>query len=233
MKYGIICAMEEEIKALRAQLTNANEENIANMIFYSGQINDHEVVLVRAGIGKVQAGVTTAFLIENFKVDAVINSGSAGGIGAGLAVGDLVLSTGAAYHDASATVFGYKPGQLPQQPQIFEADQKLLQAVSEAASQTGLQVKPGLIVTGDQFVSSQTQIAAIKKIYPQALCCEMEGAAVAQVAYQFNKPFLIVRAMSDVGDEDAGQSFDEFIIQAGQRSAKMLLELFDELKKAA
>lgn len=225
MKYGIICAMEEEIKELRAQLTNANEEKIANMIFYSGQINDHEVVLVRAGIGKVQAGVTTAFLIENFKVDAVINSGSAGGIGAGLAVGDLVLSTGAAYHDASATVFGYKPGQLPQQPQIFEADQELLQAVSEAASQTGLQVKPGLIVTGDQFVSSQAQIAAIKEIYPQALCCEMEGAAVAQVAYQFDKPFLIVRAMSDVGDEDAGQSFDEFIIDAGKKSAQMILNL--------
>lgn len=225
MKYGIICAMEEEIKALRAQLTNANEENIANMIFYSGQINDHEVVLVRAGIGKVQAGVTTAFLIENFKVDAVINSGSAGGIGTGLAVGDLVLSTGAAYHDASATVFGYKPGQLPQQPQIFEADQELLQAVSEAASQAGLQVKPGLIVTGDQFVSSQAQIAAIKEIYPQALCCEMEGAAVAQVAYQFNKPFLIVRAISDVGDEDAGQSFDEFIIDAGKKSAQMILNL--------
>ncbi|KRM64959.1 5-methylthioadenosine nucleosidase s-adenosylhomocysteine nucleosidase [Ligilactobacillus agilis DSM 20509] len=225
MKYGIICAMEEEIKALRAQLTNANEENIANMIFYSGQINDHEVVLVRAGIGKVQAGVTTAFLIENFKVDAVINSGSAGGIGTGLAVGDLVLSTGAAYHDASATVFGYKPGQLPQQPQIFEANQELLQAVSEAASQAGLQVKPGLIVTGDQFVSSQAQIAAIKEIYPQALCCEMEGAAVAQVAYQFDKPFLIVRAMSDVGDEDAGQSFDEFIIDAGKKSAQMILNL--------
>ncbi|MDK6808756.1 5'-methylthioadenosine/adenosylhomocysteine nucleosidase [Ligilactobacillus agilis] len=225
MKYGIICAMEEEIKELRAQLTNANEENIANMIFYSGQINDHEVVLVRAGIGKVQAGVTTAFLIENFKVDAVINSGSAGGIGTGLAVGDLVLSNGAAYHDASATVFGYKPGQLPQQPQIFEADQELLQAVSEAASQAGLQVKPGLIVTGDQFVSSQAQIAAIKEIYPQALCCEMEGAAVAQVAYQFDKPFLIVRAMSDVGDEDAGQSFDEFIIDAGKKSAQMILNL--------
>lgn len=225
MKYGIICAMEEEIKELRAQLTNANEENIANMIFYSGQINDHEVVLVRAGIGKVQAGVTTAFLIENFKVDAVINSGSAGGIGTGLAVGDLVLSTGAAYHDASATVFGYKPGQLPQQPQIFEADQELLQAVGEAASQAGLQVKPGLIVTGDQFVSSQAQIAAIKEIYPQALCCEMEGAAVAQVAYQFDKPFLIVRAMSDVGDEDAGQSFDEFIIDAGKKSAQMILNL--------
>ena len=225
MKYGIICAMEEEIKALRAQLTNANEENIANMIFYSGQINDHEVVLVRAGIGKVQAGVTTAFLIENFKVDAVINSGSAGGIGTGLAVGDLVLSTGVAYHDASATVFGYKPGQLPQQPRIFEADQELLQAVSEAASQAGLQVKPGLIVTGDQFVSSQAQIAAIKEIYPQALCCEMEGAAVAQAAYQFDKPFLIVRAMSDVGDEDAGQSFDEFIIDAGKKSAQMILNL--------
>ena len=225
MKYGIICAMEEEIKELRAQLEHKKETQIANMVFYSGQISKKEVVLVRAGIGKVQAGVTTAFLIENFKVDAVINSGSAGGIGDGLSVGDLVLSTGAAYHDASATVFGYKPGQLPQQPQVFTADEELLKQVSHAASQTGLNVKPGLIVTGDQFVSSKEQISAIKEIYPQALCCEMEGAAVAQVAYQFGKPFLIIRAMSDVGDEEAGQSFDEFIIEAGKRSAQMILNL--------
>ena len=223
MKYGIICAMEEEIKELRAQLTNANEENIANMIFYSGQINDHEVVLVRAGIGKVQAGVTTGLLIANYKVDAVINSGSAGGIGEGLHVGDVVLSTGAAYHDADATAFGYKPGQLPQQPQIYTADKNLLEAISKAAKESNLVAKEGLIVTGDQFVSSSEKIAAIKEIYPEALSCEMEGAAIAQVAYQFSVPFLIIRAMSDVGDEDAGQSFDEFIIEAGKKSANMIL----------
>lgn len=223
MKYGIICAMEEEIKSLVAQLEDKKQDTIGGIDFYSGTINGKKVVLTRSGIGKVQAGVTTGLLIANYKVDAVINSGSAGGIGEGLRVGDVVLSTGAAYHDADATAFGYKPGQLPQQPQIYTADKDLLEAISKAAKESNLVAKEGLIVTGDQFVSSSEKIAAIKEIYPEALSCEMEGAAIAQVAYQFSVPFLIIRAMSDVGDEDAGQSFDEFIIEAGKKSANMIL----------
>ena len=223
MKYGIICAMEEEIKSLVAQLEDKKQDTIGGIDFYSGTITGKEVVLTRSGIGKVQAGVTTGLLIANYKVDAVINSGSAGGIGEGLRVGDVVLSTGAAYHDADATAFGYKPGQLPQQPQIYTADKDLLEAISKAAKESNLVAKEGLIVTGDQFVSSSEKIAAIKEIYPEALSCEMEGAAIAQVAYQFSVPFLIIRAMSDVGDEDAGQSFDEFIIEAGKKSANMIL----------
>lgn len=223
MKYGIICAMEEEIKSLVAQLEDKKQDTIGGIDFYSGTINGKEVVLTRSGIGKVQAGVTTGLLIANYKVDAVINSGSAGGIGEGLRVGDVVLSTGAAYHDADATAFGYKPGQLPQQPQIYTADEDLLEAISKAAKESNLVAKEGLIVTGDQFVSSSEKIAEIKEIYPDALSCEMEGAAIAQVAYQFSVPFLIIRAMSDVGDEDAGQSFDEFIIEAGKKSANMIL----------
>lgn len=223
MKYGIICAMEEEIKSLVAQLEDKKQDTIGGIDFYSGTINGKEVVLTRSGIGKVQAGVTTGLLIANYKVDAVINSGSAGGIGEGLHVGDVVFSTGAAYHDADATAFGYKPGQLPQQPQIYTADKDLLEAISKAAKESNLVAKEGLIVTGDQFVSSSEKITAIKEIYPEALSCEMEGAAIAQVAYQFSVPFLIIRAMSDVGDEDAGQSFDEFIIEAGKKSANMIL----------
>lgn len=223
MKYGIICAMEEEIKSLVAQLEDKKQDTIGGIDFYSGTINGKEVVFTRSGIGKVQAGVTTGLLIANYKVDAVINSGSAGGIGEGLRVGDVVLSTGAAYHDADATAFGYKPGQLPQQPQIYTADKDLLEAISKAAKESNLVAREGLIVTGDQFVSSNEKIAAIKEIYPEALSCEMEGAAIAQVAYQFSVPFLIIRAMSDVGDEDAGQSFDEFIIEAGKKSANMIL----------
>lgn len=223
MKYGIICAMKEEIKSLVAQLEDKRQDTIGGIDFYSGTINGKEVVLTRSGIGKVQAGVTTGLLIANYKVDAAINSGSAGGIGEGLRVGDVVLSTGAAYHDADATAFGYKPGQLPQQPQIYTADKDLLEAISKAAKESNLVAKEGLIVTGDQFVSSSEKITAIKEIYPEALSCEMEGAAIAQVAYQFSVPFLIIRAMSDVGDEDAGQSFDEFIIEAGKKSANMIL----------
>lgn len=223
MKYGIICAMEEEIKTLVAQLENKSETTIGGSEFYEGNLFNQEVVLVRSGIGKVQAGVTAAFLIQDFKVDCIINSGSAGGIGEGLKVGDVVVSTGAAYHDAQATVFGYEPGQLPQQPRIFPADQKLMNDIILAATKANLNSKPGLIVTGDQFISSKEQIAKIKAMYPEVLCSEMEGAAIAQVAYQFKRPYVIIRAMSDVGDEDAGISFDEFIIEAGKKSAAMIL----------
>lgn len=228
MKYGIICAMEEEIKELLANLKEVQGQNIGEMHYYSGKIFDNDVVLVQSGIGKVQAGITTAFLIQNFNVDCVINSGSAGGIGEGLHVGDLVLSTGTAYHDADATAFGYKMGQLPSQPQIFPADKNLITKISQAAVENKIKIHEGLIVTGDQFVNSKDRINEIKEIFPQALCCEMEGAAVGQVAYEFNIPYLVIRAMSDTADEEASQSFDEFIIDAGKRSAKMLLTLLSK-----
>ncbi|WP_290034197.1 5'-methylthioadenosine/adenosylhomocysteine nucleosidase [Ligilactobacillus cholophilus] len=228
MKYGIICAMEEEIKELLNHLNNEKEQSIGDMKYYEGNISGNEVVLVQSGIGKVQAGINAAFLINNFDVDFVINSGSAGGIGDGLHVGDVVLSTGTAYHDAEATAFGYKKGQLPGQPQIFPADKDLLARVREAAIKSDLSVKEGLIVTGDQFIDSKAKIKKIKEIYPDALCCEMEGAAVGQVAHDFSVPYLVIRAMSDVGDEEASQSFDEFIIEAGKRSAKMILTLLSK-----
>ncbi|WP_057896610.1 5'-methylthioadenosine/adenosylhomocysteine nucleosidase [Liquorilactobacillus oeni] len=225
MKYGILCAMEEELKSLRTHLQTEKVVILGGIEFYEGQLGKQEVVLVRSGIGKVQAGMTTALLIVSFDVEAVINSGSAGGIGVGLHVGDVVVSEAAAYHDVDATAFGYLPGQLPQQPQLFKADKALSAQIVQAAKQNGLNTKRGLIVTGDQFVASSEKIAAIKQIYPAVLCCEMEGAAVAQAASQFNVPFVIVRAMSDVGDEEAGQSFDEFILDAGRRSAQMILNV--------
>lgn len=228
MKYGIICAMEEEIKTLVEKLADKQEQSIADMKYYTGTINGHEVVLVQSGIGKVQAAVNTAFLANNFHVDCIINSGSAGGIGDGMHVGDVVLSTGTAYHDADSTAFGYKMGQMPGQPQIFEADAHLRAAVKKAAEENGLPVREGLIVTGDQFINSTAKINQIKSIFPDALCSEMEGAAVGQVAHEFNIPYLVIRAMSDVGDEEASQSFDEFVIDAGKRSAKMILTLLSE-----
>ncbi|MBU7554906.1 5'-methylthioadenosine/adenosylhomocysteine nucleosidase [Pediococcus ethanolidurans] len=227
MKYGVICAMEEEIKSLYSALSVSNETEINGITFYEGKIQKTDVVLVRSGIGKVEAGITAALLVTNFKVDALIHSGSAGGIGEGLSVGDVVVSTQTLYHDVDATAFGYKLGQLPGQPARFDADSKLITEISEAGKQTGLTIKKGLIVTGDQFISSSDKIKTIIKNFPDALCCEMEGCAIGQVAHQFKVPFVVIRAMSDVGDENAGVSFDDFIIDAGKRSAKMLLALFE------
>ena len=143
MRYGIICAMDEELKDLLENLEDRTDKKVGGTEFYTGKIKGKEVVLVRCGIGKVQSGITTALMIVEFNVDCVINSGSAGGIGNGLHVGDVVLSTGAAYHDADATAFGYKKGQLPGQPQIFEADKKLVSRLEKAAQKTNLNVKTG------------------------------------------------------------------------------------------
>lgn len=223
MKIGVICAMAEEIKTLLPLLKEATTYTVAGNVFHKGQLYQHEVTLVQSGIGKVQAAMTATALLDRGQVDLLINTGSAGGIGEGLHVGDVVISNQVAYHDAQATVFGYLPGQLPKQPQRFEASQTYVDKITAAATALNLTPKVGLIVTGDQFVSSREQIADILAIYPEALSCEMEGAAIGQVAVQFNKPFVVIRAMSDVADEEAGVSFDDFILEAGKKSAEMLL----------
>lgn len=161
----------------------------------------------------------------------MINSGSAGGIGEGLRVGDIVISTETAYHDVDATAFNYRYGQLPGKEPRFKASDQWGQALEKAGEKTGLNVKRGLIVSGDQFIASSEAIKEILNNFPDALSSEMEGAAVGQVATDHQIPYVVVRAMSDTGDEDAGVSFDDFIIDAGKRSANMLLQLFADLDK--
>lgn len=231
MRFGIICAMPEEIKELTAKLTDQHTELIGGKKYQFGKISNQDVVLVESGIGKVEAGITTEHLITDCQADVVINSGSAGGIGEGLHVGDVVISTATAYHDVDATAFDYVYGQLPGKEPRFAASKKWGDALADAGKKTGLNIKQGLIVSGDQFVASKDAIAKILDHFPDALSSEMEGAAVGQVATDHDVPYVVVRAMSDTGDEDAGVSFDEFIIDAGKRSAKMLLQLFSDLDK--
>ncbi|MBW1605424.1 5'-methylthioadenosine/adenosylhomocysteine nucleosidase [Lactobacillus sp. Sy-1] len=223
MKYGILCAMDEEIKSLHDSLANETTKNIKGIDFFAGTINGESVVLVKSGIGKVEAGITSVLLVTEFDVDIIINTGSAAGIGKGLSVGDVVISTETAYHDADATAAGYEFGQVPDQPARFKADRSFVDKVMAAAESVGLEAKTGLIVSGDQFIASQKQIDTILDHFPDALSSEMEGAAVGQVANQFHIPYVVIRAMSDVGDENADMSFNEFVVEAGKRSAKMML----------
>lgn len=231
MTFGIICAMPEELKELLNHLANKTSQQFGDKQYHSGTISNQPVVLVESGIGKVEAGITTEHLITNFHCDVIINSGSAGGIGEHQQVGDVVISTATAYHDADATAFNYEYGQLPGQPARFPASVEWADKLATAGRKTGLNIEKGLIVSGDQFIASKEAIANIKKHFPDALSAEMEGAAVGQVSHDHQIPYVVVRAMSDTGDEDAGVSFDDFIVEAGQRSAKMLLEMFSQLKK--
>lgn len=230
MKIGIIGAMEEEVVTLKEAMENPSTEMIAGAEFTCGQYAGKEIVLVRCGIGKVAAAVTATLLMDHFQVDALINTGSAGGIGEGLKVGDIVISERLAYHDADVTAFGYAPGQMAQMPLYYEAEPLFIEAAKQAAAETEETVYTGTIVSGDQFVNSKERIAEIKAIFPDALANEMEATAIAQVAYQFSTPFVVIRAMSDVADEEASISFDEFIQIAGKKSAEMVLKLLQKIE---
>lgn len=230
MKIGIIAAMEQEIRILTEQLNQKKETTKANQKFYEGKLSDVSVVLVQSGIGKVNASIAATLLIEVFQVDAVINTGSAGGIGQGLSVGDLVLSEQLAYNDADARAFGYAFGQIPQMPERYVADDELISLFIRAAEKEWT-IRSGLIVTGDSFISSEIKIKKIKEFFEDALVTEMEGAAIAQTCYQFGIPFLVIRAVSDVADEEASVSFDEFIELAGKKSAETVISFLNEINQ--
>lgn len=231
MKIGIIGAMDQEVKILKEKLSSPMSWERAGVLFVSGTLGKHDVIVVRSGIGKVAASVTTSLLIQQYGVNMVINTGSAGGIGEGLQVGDIVFSERLAYFDVDVTAFGYDYGQLPAgMPLYFEASKYIINEMKKAAAKTGQQVRSGLIVTGDSFINNPDKISKIKFHFPEALACEMEGAAIAQTAHQFNIPFLVVRAISDTADHQATMSFDEFIDEAGKRSAEMVIEFLNTVK---
>ncbi|MDN6639401.1 MAG: 5'-methylthioadenosine/adenosylhomocysteine nucleosidase [Tetragenococcus sp.] len=224
MKIGIIGAMAQEVKVLTESCQDVEKWERAGATFYSGEMAGHEVIVVQSGIGKVLASLTASLLIQQYQVDFLINTGSAGGIGTGLSVGDVVIAEKLAYYDVDATGFGYEYGQLPGgMPLYYEAGSQLVEQIAAAAEKSNLSIKKGLIVTGDSFIDDQTKISEILNHFPSALCCEMEGTAIAQTAQQFNVPAVVIRAMSDTADHAATQSFDEFIDQAGQRSAEMVM----------
>lgn len=225
MKFGIIAAMEEELKSLVAALQDKEEVLLFGKPYYTGRIGRHQVVLVQSGVGKVMSAMSVAILAEKFEVDVIINTGSAGAVAKGLSVGDVVIADRLVYHDVDVTAFGYAYGQMAGQELYYDADQGLIADLQQILTQQGLISQVGLIATGDSFIAGQEKVAAIKEHFPDVLAVEMEGAAIAQAAKAAGKPFLVIRAMSDTAQGDAHITFDEFIIEAGKRSAQTLLAL--------
>ena len=225
MKFGIIAAMEEELKTLLLALEDKKEVVVLGKIYYEGRIGQHEVVLVQSGIGKVLSAMSVTILAETFEVDAIINTGSAGAVSEGLAIGDVVIADRLVYHDVDVTAFGYAYGQMAGQELYFLADPDLMAKLQAVLAQEGQESHLGLIATGDSFIADPDRVEAIKHHFPEVLAVEMEGAAIAQAAQAAGKPFMVIRAMSDTAQGDANISFDEFILEAGKRSAQTLLAL--------
>ena len=224
MKTAIIGAMEEEVAILREKMENLEQVTIAGSEFNIGTINGKETILLKSGIGKVNAAMSTAILAEKFKPDAIINTGSAGGYNPELNVGDVVIATEVRHHDVDVTVFGYEYGQVPQMPPAYTADENLFAIAEKAANDiSGIQVGRGLVVTGDSFMDDPARADFVRSKFEDLYAVEMEAAAIAQVAYQFGIPCVIIRSLSDIAGKESNVSFDQFLETAAKNSAGLIL----------
>jgi len=223
-KIGIIGAMDEEVHIIKNQMQEVEIKRIASMEFYEGKLQGKAVVVVRCGIGKVNAAVCTQILADLYQVDVVINTGVAGSLRNEIDIADIVLSTDALQHDMDATGFGYEPGVIPRMEQsIFEAEERLLTLAKTVCEEVipEVGVHTGRIVTGDQFISDNAKKTWLVEKFA-GYCTEMEGAAIAQAAYLNQIPFLIIRAISDKADHSAEMSYAEFEALAISHTVKLL-----------
>ena len=227
MKYAIIGAMEEEVEAIKERITIHSSTTIANCEYNIGSYGDHEIILLQSGIGKVNAALSTTILHERFKPDYVINTGSAGGTDPTLEVGDIVIGENILHHDADATAFGYKFGQIPQMPEVFTSDDQLVQRAKESIERlTGdFQKVVGIIGTADSFMSDAERVSQVIERFPEVKALEMEAAAIAQVFYQYGTPFLIIRSLSDIAGKTSEVSFEKFLEKAAENSATFILNM--------
>jgi len=230
---GIIAAMEKELSLLCETMGKYVTRKTGGFEFYTGKIEGKDVTLLCCDIGKVNAAVGCSVLIQQFKPDCVINTGSAGGIKADLKVGDAIISNGLVYHDVDVTAFNYAPGQIPHQPQIFSVEENLIKlaedAVDELKSEKILPASfnhcRGLIGSGDIFMHEPEKIERVRRVFPDIAAVEMEGAAIAHCCRLFSVPVLVIRALSDVAGTESPVSFNEFISVASKHSAQIVIRI--------
>lgn len=229
---GIIGAMESEVNALQKALSSVEKTEYCNLTFYKGELYGKNLVVVKSGIGKVNAALCSQILILKFGVTRVINTGIAGATGASLGIFDFVVSTKAVYHDFDTTAFGYKLGQVPGLPEQFTADEKMADCLVSAFNQTEFskehKIVKGLIASGDQFISAGEKKDFIKSNFAP-LCVEMEGCAIAHACSVNKVPFVIIRCMSDMADDTVKStySFNEDV--CANMSAELVKQFIRQL----
>lgn len=227
---GIIGAMEEEVKFIKEHLDIITAKNIVGLDFFMGKMGKNNVVLVRSGIGKVNAAICTQVLISLYAVDYIVNIGVAGGVSDQLNIGDIVISTEAMHHDFDTTIFGDEPGFIPRmQTSIFKADDFLIKLATESIENIqNINIFTGRIVSGDKFVSDIAEKNKIKKTF-SPLCVDMESASIAQTCNLNKIPFVIIRSISDNSDEGTVQNYEEFFVQSAKNASIFLQSIIEKI----
>ena len=235
MRMGIIGAMDSEVANLIARMENVTYREKAGRRFAMGTLSGKEAVVVQSGIGKVAAAITAQILVDEFGVDALLNTGMAGGLDSRLEVKDLVIATAALQHDFDITAFGHARGYLygedDQKPTLFVADKELCDKAKAAAAQVlpaGSKAIDGVIASGDIFVDNTALKLELRDGFGAA-AAEMEGAAIAQAAVANGIPFVILRTISDLADHEANVSFDEMEQYVGKLAGDITVALLKNL----
>ena len=227
MKIGLIGAMDCEVLEFCSDFGALETEYNG---IYKGGFCGHEIYVCMCGIGKVNAGANTQRLCDLFDVDVIINSGVAGGVSRTLKICDIAISDTLTYYD-------FEPIDIldrnPPYKSVFKADAKLCELARNACAlikqkDENFGYQTGMIVSGDRFVSDSSFVKSLGDKY-NALCTEMEGAAVAHVCTLNNKPFLVIRAISDNADEQAEMSFEEMAGIAAKRAGFVVTEIIKNI----
>ena len=232
MTIGIIGAMEEEVTLLKESMNVVTTRNVIGCDFFVGSVegSSHNIVLVRSGIGKVNAALCAQVLIDIFAVDSVINVGVAGAIDRTLKVGDIVISSDAIQHDFDTSALGDEPGYISRMDtSIFAADINLIDAATDAVEELGLVPNIGRIVSGDQFIADLDSKHRIQTLF-NPLCCEMEAAAIAHVLFLYKIPFVILRVMSDTADCDGDVDYEQFFRESAKTAGNIVNNMLTILK---
>lgn len=221
---GIIGAMDEEIYVILSEMNNISEYNINNIKFYKGKIYDKDLVLVKSGIGMVNASIITTLLIKEFDVNKILFSGVAGSLNKNINVGDIVIADSLVEYMFDATEFGYEIGQIPRMENSVFKSENLLNKIRDILKNDSIFY--GKILSGDKFVSNLEEKEKIGKKF-DALAVDMESAAVAHCAYILGVEFAIIRSISDSLNSDSVMEYAEFVNVAAMNSKEILLKLLN------
>ncbi len=226
MEVGIIGAMEGEVALLVDAMEDKRMLTISGLTFFRGTIDECKVIVVKCGVGKVNAAIAAEILCGGFQVGALINTGVAGGLDSRVRIGDIVLSTDLLQHDMDVTALGYEPAVIPDQDiSVFAADEKLRNLAIEAAEDVpDLNVVEGRIVSGDQFISGLDRKLYLLEAF-SGVCTEMEGAAIGQVCSMNKTPFLVLRSISDQADGAAVTDYPTFLKMAEMNSSMLVRKM--------
>lgn len=229
---GIIGAMDPEVVSLKEAANISKTTAIAGMEFCEGTLGGKPVVIVKCGMGKVNAGICAQTLIHDFGCTRIINTGVAGSLDNQIDIGDIVVSEDAVQHDFDVEVIGFARGEIPYTGlYAFPADEALRAAAVEAvhASAPEIDVFEGRVCSGDQFIYRKEQKETILSNFG-GLCCEMEGAAIAQACYLNDTPFVVIRAISDKPDETEIVEYQTFEAEAAARCAGIVQYMIEHME---